>query len=164
MVSKAMRILAIPILVILLLGLACRSDSENSKESFPDLANYHGRKEDLLILEGRQVVPAALERIENKSTPHRTAIMFFLGNGEYKEALPVLRTIVDDKSDPHRGVALIAVFQIDELIGKRYATRYKNSEGRLGEVANDILQRKAYLLERRSYSEALRDYLSEKYF
>ena len=90
-------------------------------------------------------------------------MMSFLGNGEYREALRVLEQIILDGTDPDRNVALLAVFQIDNEIGEKYATHYRSDSGRLGAASNDILMGKPYLYKRTTYLESLTNYLERKY-
>ncbi len=156
-----MRLLFVILIIqTILLQISCRQ----STVSFPDLESYHGRAEDLLILEGPAIVPEAIERVKDRNTYKRPFIMAFLGNGAYKEAEPLMEDIVNDSTDPHRGVALLALFRIDPESGKKYASLYSQSEGDLGRIAHDILVNEPYLYARTSYSQAWLNYLSDTYF
>lgn len=162
--SQSFKLIFFPLILILqvlLLQVACSRDAH---KNFPDLENYNGQTEDLLIIEGDGIVPEAIEKVKTKTTPKRTFIMLFLGNGMYQEAAPVMEQIVLDETDPNREVALAALFQIDNEIGTRYAHLYSVNEGKLGGIANDILQDKSYLHERKTYFQALRGYIAEMYF
>jgi len=129
----------------------------------PDYSVYHGAPQDLLIFEGRCVVPTAIEAIQDRSLARRPNIIDFLGNGAYKEALEPLVHIVEDVSDPDRDFAVIAVFQIDNEKGRELAKKYATEESDLGKCSRDILANKDYLHDRTSYLEAWRHYISITY-
>lgn len=129
----------------------------------PEYRSYNGQVEDLFIVTGKCMVPTAIEAIKDQSLFKRPFIISFLGKISSKEALPTLITIVNSESDPHRASALIAVFRIDNEIGREYAKMYENQPGELGKYSRDILAGKAYLNDRKSYMQAWRNYIMEKY-
>lgn len=112
---------------------------------------------DPLILAGERVVPLVTKEVKNKEMPRRRYAIAFLGNGSYREALPVLQTIVQDSSeaDYFRGDALISIYQIDETLGRELAQKYNGEENALGNVSNRVLTGDTELKGRRSYLDAV---------
>jgi len=112
---------------------------------------------DPLILEGESVVPLVIEKVKDQKMLRRRYAIGFLGNGSYKQALPVLQTILQDNSelDYFRGDALHSIYQIDEAAALKYAQSYRNETNYLGQVAQDLLTVKRLVPQRRSYWTAL---------
>jgi hypothetical protein len=152
-----MKIAKVFLVFYLVFQMGCGGES---KQDFPDLENYRGQSLDILVLYGEPIVPLAIQKIQDKSTPKRSFIILFLGNGEYKEAAPILEILVQDELDADRNVALVALFQIDKKLAQKYAVQYKNEKSKLGEISKDIWLDKPYLYKRTSYFEALLGYYS----
>lgn len=112
---------------------------------------------DPLIIAGEKVVPLVLKEIQNKNMLRRRYAIGFLGNGSYKQALPVLEDILQDSSEKDyiRGDALHAIYMIDESLGNQYARRFINQTDYLGQISKRILSGDISLKERRSYSDAV---------
>jgi hypothetical protein len=145
-------------LLVLLCVSGCSNRSpEGTLEEFYNYNEPGNESLDPLILAGKKVVPLVIEKVKNKNMPRRRLAIEFLGNGSYEQALPVLKQIMtDDSEEAHfRAAALIAVFQIDEESGKRFAQENRYKADDLGEVARDILESKEYLKSRRTYFDAL---------
>lgn len=111
---------------------------------------------DPLILAGNKVVPLIIEKIRDRNMKRRRLAIDFLGNGEYRQALPTLEKIMLDETEERRfrETALISIFRIDKKLGDKFAQQYKN-DGGLGKIAQDILSNKDYLDNRRTYLDAL---------
>jgi hypothetical protein len=112
---------------------------------------------DPLIIAGDKVAPAVIEAVNDEKTPKRRYGILFLGNGAYKEALPTLRSILDNprESEYIRGDALQSIFLIDFVEGQQRADLYKNDPNYLGGIARDILANEEYLQKRRSVIDAI---------
>src|SRR5262249_34357032 len=112
---------------------------------------------DPLILAGDKVVPLVIEAVKNKEMERRRYAIAFLGNGSYKQAIPVLEEILGDASEKDyvRGDALQSIYQIDDALGLHYAQEHQDSLDSLGQRAKDILSGRDYIKERRSYADAL---------
>lgn len=112
---------------------------------------------DPLILGGDGVVPRVLAALPSKDMPRRRYAMAFLGNGAYRDALPVLRRILTDENelDIFRGDALQAICQIDAAEGKQTAPRFVSRGDYLGSTANTIAQQGCDT-ERRTPEQAAR--------
>jgi len=131
----------------------------------PEYENYHGDYRDLLIVRGRCVLDASIKAVDDRPHPKRLMIVSFLGNGGYKEALPKLVGLVDDENEDKRvrASALVAVFQIDDQLGRAIASNYSSADDALGASAIDILENEDYLHRRKSALEAYRDVISAEY-
>ena len=129
----------------------------------PDYSASSGYPQDLLILEGSCVVPTAIEAIQDRTLPKRPFVMDFLGNGAYDEALEPLVKMAADETEPHRAVAIIAVFKINNEKGRELARRYEAENGELGKISRDILANKDYLHARKGYWQAWRSYIDMTY-
>lgn len=129
----------------------------------PDYDSYSGEVVDLLIVSGDCVVPTAIEAIQDRRRSKRPFIIGFLGQTARQEALAPLVQIVNDESDPHRGVAIIAIFRIDPEKGRDLANNFKVEQSDLGANSRDILLDKQYLHARTTYLGALRRYIIVKY-
>ena len=112
---------------------------------------------DPLILAGDRVVPLVIREVKNPQMPRRRYAISFLGNGAYREALPVLQHILLNEGEVEyfRGDALLAIFRIDPSSGDRHANKFRNRKDYLGQVAKDIIQRDDFIYYRRSYQNAL---------
>ena len=145
------------IIVLAVLTAACASTSPET--ALGQFYTYKGPEDtmiDPLILAGDKVVPLVIERVKDKRMPRRRYAIGFLGNGSYRQALPVLREIVQDRSeeDYFRGDALQSIYMIDEGLGLSLAERYKSETDYIGDVAKDLLGERRHVPERRSYFAA----------
>lgn len=84
---------------------------------------------DPLILAGKPVVPIVLDALGDKKLKRRRYAIGFLGNGGYKEALPMLQRIAADESEEKwiREDALESIYLIDEKLGLKLVTKYQSS-------------------------------------
>lgn len=96
---------------------------------------------DPLILGGDDVVPLVLAALPNKEMPRRRYAIAFLGNGAYRQALPVLRQVLADEEEAAivRGDAFDAICHIDPAEGKQRAPTFAHVESYLGARANEVL-------------------------
>lgn len=152
-----MKLIIILSFFILLFATACSHKSPDAV--LEEFYNYHepdSESLDPLILAGEKVVPLIIEKIQDKYMNRRRLAIDFLGNGEYKQALPVLQKIMQDENEEQhfRQTCLISIFQIDKTVGTEFAQYYKNDIV-LGEISKDILSNKEYLHYRRTYIDAL---------
>lgn len=110
---------------------------------------------DPLILAGNDVVPVVIREVRKASMPKRRYAIGFLGNGGYREALPVLRQLLADpkESEIIRGDALEAIAQIDKREGQQLAQAWAQGDGFLGLTAREVLS--GVEPKRRTYLEAL---------
>jgi len=150
------------IILLCLVTLLCVSgcSTRSPEAALEEFYNYNepgNESLDPLILAGKKAVPLVIEKVKDKNMPRRRLAIEFLGNGSYEQSLPVLKQIMtDDSEEAHfRATALIAVFQIDEELGRRFAQENKDKADDLGEAARDILESKEYLRSRRTYFDAL---------
>jgi hypothetical protein len=111
---------------------------------------------DPLILAGDTVVPEVLTQVTKKNMPRRRYAIGFLGNGSYKEALPVLEVILQDpnEEDYIRGDALQSIYMIDESRGRGFAQRYRDHQDYLGDISRRVIAGDSQLKMRRTYSQA----------
>jgi len=112
---------------------------------------------DPLIKAGSAVVPLVLKEVKNKNMPRRRYAIAFLGNGSYREALPVLEAILNDptEEDYIRGDALQSIYMIDQVRSKEFAQTYGKNEDYLGDVSRRIIKGDNQLNKRRSYLDAV---------
>ncbi len=112
---------------------------------------------DPLIIAGDKVVPLVLNEVESKTMPRRRYAIAFLGNGSYKEALPLLTSILEDSTeeDYFRADALISIYMIDQSAGQEFAQKHKHEENNLGDVSRRLLSGDTEIIKRRSYADAM---------
>ena len=146
--------------VFLVLFSSCNltSSPEAALEQFYNNAGPEDTLIDPLIIAGDKVVPLVLREVKNKNMPRRRYAIGFLGNGSYREALPVLEAILQDagEEDYFRGDALHSIYQIDESLGRELAQNYKGTANTLGDISRQVLEGDADLKKRRSYLDAVR--------
>lgn len=155
--TRANKYLALICLTILLIPhLACAGSPEDGLRNFFSNQGSEETLMDPLILAGDEVVPLILERIKDKNMPRRRYAIGFLGNGSYKQAIPILENILKDatEKDYFRGDALQSIYQADEVTGLRLAQIYQGAPGHLGKVATDLVTTRNHLPPRRSYLDA----------
>jgi hypothetical protein len=146
--------------IILLAALAAACASHSPEVALGKFYSYDRAEDQLmdpLILAGDKVVPLVIEKVKDKNMSRRRYAIGFLGNGSYREALPVLQGILQDKTEKNyfRGDALQSIYRIDENLGLNLAQQYKNEGSFVGNIANDLLGEKKYLMERQTYTAAL---------
>jgi HEAT repeat protein len=111
------------------------------KEFYKDNHDLKGSAlADILIINSKKVCPLVCKEIKDKNMPHRRYAIGFLGNEKYKPAKKVLIEILSDETelDHFRADALIALYQLDESIGKEYVSEYKQQDDFLGYVAKHL--------------------------
>ena len=127
------------------------------------MENFHtasGRCEgmlmDPLILNADRVKARVIRDIADPAMDKRRYAIGFLGNCEIREALPALRTILNDVSekDYFRGDALQSIFLIDEAEGLQRAGTFSDRDDFLGLIARDLLGGQSAIY-RRTYADAL---------
>ncbi len=145
------------IIFFTMLTMACGAKSPESI-----LAEFYVNKGaedqliDPLILAGDRVVPLVIEKVKDKDMPRRRYAIGFLGNGSYRQALPVLQQILQNRTerDYFRGDALQSIYQIDTQLGTDCAQRYQDGNDYVSRIAKKILTGDSSLKERRSYWDA----------
>ena len=112
---------------------------------------------DPLILAGAKVVPLVLERIQDPSMPKRIVAIWFLGNGGYKEAIPVIQRMLQNESEDiySRAYSLIALYQLDRPNGLKQSKAFYTRSDFLGKIAMEVMRETEYVTQRRSYLDAL---------
>ena len=112
---------------------------------------------DPLIRNGRRVVPLVIAAVPHRQMRLRRYAIRFLGNGRYREALPVLEQVLSDDSELFyfRADALEGIFRISPERARELAPRYSGSEGLLGRVAGDIVAGRSLASRTRSYWQAV---------
>jgi len=112
---------------------------------------YNGDHEpeldDPLIEAGAKMVPAICEAIANRDMKLRRYAISALGFIGDKRAIPLLETILNDKTeeDYFRGDALHALYLIDETQGAIYAAQHKNENKYLNLIGSAIEKKEAWL-------------------
>jgi len=139
--------------LLVMLSVACGAKSPEA--ALAEFYEYDGMEEQLmdpLIRAGEKVVPLVIEKVKDKNMPRRRYAIGFLGNGAYRQALPVLQQILQDttEEDYFRGDALQSIYQIDESLGVSYARKYQGESNYVGKIAKDILAGSSWLKERRT--------------
>ena len=114
---------------------------------------------DPLILHSRRVAPLVIREIDRPEMPRRRYAISFLGQATVREALPVLRRILEDahEQDYFRADALGAIHSIDSSEGRRLAADYAATQNLLGKVAGEIVSG-THVPFRRTYWQALAGY------
>lgn len=139
--------------LLVMLSAACGAKSpEAALAEFYEYDGMEGQLMDPLIRAGDKVVPLVIEKVRDKNMPRRRYAIGFLGNGSYRQALPVLQQILQDttEEDYFRGDALQSIYQIDESLGVSYAQRYQGESNYVGKIAGEILAGSSWLKERRT--------------
>lgn len=152
---------AIGLILLTFIVSACTTKSPQA--ALEEFYTYDGAEDmlmDPLILAGEDVVPLVIEKIKDKNMPRRRYAIGFLGNGEYRQALPVLQQILQDETekDYFRGDALQSIYMIDEPLGVELAQQHTGESNFVGWIAKSILKGEEWLKLRRSYSDAARGY------
>lgn len=120
-------------------------------------------KADPLIVMGDSVVPVLMKEIKNKEMPKRMVAIYFLGDFGYRDALPVLESILQDETEHEnvRAGVLYSIYQLDSEAGMKYAQTYRDSQG-IGNTAKSLLKEGVPKVEKRSYSAAILSYYSNE--
>jgi hypothetical protein len=151
--------------IVLALGLwwaVAEGPLRNPEAALREFYEARDRAEDQLmdplILNGRRVVPLVIAAVPNKQMERRRYAIGFLGNGKYREALPVLEEVLSDESERFyfRADALEGIFQISPERARELAPRYLGGEDLLGRVAQDIVAGRNPVYWTRSYWQAFR--------
>jgi HEAT repeat protein len=144
-------------MLLITLTLACRSKSpESALSEFYVFRGAEDQLMDPLILAGDKVVPVVIERVNDRDMPRRRYAIAFLGNGSYRQAIPVLEQILQDRTekDYFRGDALESLYKIDMQVGTNYAQKYQTENDHLRRTATKILAGDSSMKQRRSYWDA----------
>lgn len=152
----------IPLIFFMSLVSACsQKQPQQYLDEYYVWFSNEGAMTDPLIVAGDEVVPLVIEAVKNKDMVKRPQAISFLGNSGDREAIPVLESIINDKSDELRDWALGAIYQIDNELGKEIARKFEKEEGALGSLARSIITSKYYRVKR-TYAEALISYYTNK--
>ena len=111
---------------------------------------------DPLILNSDTVAAVVILSVKDKSMKKRRYAIGFLGNEKISEALPVLRSILADKSEEEyfRADALESIYQIDRTEGLSLAQNCQSSEDFLSYIASGLISGE-HIPFQRTYIEAL---------
>jgi len=154
-------IIVLLLLIILKCYIALHPTPEEALQDFYRDPIESGRAEDMLIdpliICGNDVVPLIMKEIVNPDMPSRNYAIFFLGNGEYVEAQPLLEEIVakPNESSGIKQLALQSIWRINPERGKQLALLYQNEENSLGYTARLIINHPEQLPSKRTYWDAL---------
>ena len=112
---------------------------------------------DPLIMAGADVLPIVIEQVSNPELPGRRYAITFLGHQSCQQAVPTLERILmsDAEADIFRGDCLQSLAMIDPDLGNRYAQRFAEQDGYLGQRARELLADSDTLPPRRTYWDAL---------
>jgi hypothetical protein len=140
--------------------LGCAKNPEKAFEQFLNEDRPGPWEEEIvpLVLAGDDVVPLVIQHIRDSSAVRRSMAIRFLGNGGYRDALPTLRTILEDRREPryHRVEALIAIYRIDQDEGITLARQaIRNGDDALTLCSRTILEDPQSLPDHISYIAAL---------
>ncbi|MBO1021474.1 hypothetical protein IPV08_16050 [Methylobacterium sp. SD274] len=91
---------------------------------------------------GKAVAPLIIAELPNRAMPRRRYAIEFLGEGGYREALPVLEMIARNSAELEyfRGDALLAISEIDLSLARKVASGLTDTTGHLGGIAKAVLQ------------------------
>ncbi len=164
--SRLSKLFMVVITLVAIWCLGCNrtsvsgSDQTSSEDALKRFYDSNGPEDTLmdpLIKAGSAVVPLVLKEVKNKNMPRRRYAIAFLGNGSYREALPVLEAILNDptEEDYIRGDALQSIYMIDQVRSKEFAQTYGKNEDYLGDVSRRIIKGDNQLNKRRSYLDAV---------
>ena len=136
-------------LTILFGSYACQSLNETSvptvDEIMEDFYHAEGRAEDMLmdplIIHVEIVKQRVIQEIQDPTMDKRRYAILFLGNERIKEALPVLRKILNnqEEKDYFRGDALESIYRIDSAEGIQRAKEFINQKDYLGNLSREIV-------------------------
>jgi HEAT repeat protein len=114
---------------------------------FYELRDNESALDDPLIRRGKAMIPAICEAIEHKDMKARRYAISALGYIKDPSALPCLERILQDPNeiDYFRGDALLAIYRIDEPLGRRYADRYKDENSHLARC-HDLIENNSFAL------------------
>jgi hypothetical protein len=146
---------------LLLLGLVCWvyysafPSEADALEVFYAAQVSEDEQLDALIAARGDVVPMVVAAVRHASMPKRRYAVAFLGNSGRRDALPVLRRIVEDETEEAqiRGDALESMARIDLGSVAALTPRYRGRADYLGGSARAI--EKGELLPRRERGEAM---------
>jgi HEAT repeat protein len=147
---------AVTIFFILLLTACGTKSPETALVEFYAPGGAEDQIMDPLILAGDKVVPLVIEAVKDRNKPRRIYAIGFLGNGSYKQALPVLQEILQDNTENEnfRSAALRAIYDIDKQLGASHAKKYELQDDYLGRQAKAMLKANSSLMTHRSYLDA----------
>lgn len=117
--------------------------------AFYDLSDHEPEIDDPLIAAGRPMVPAICEAIAHQDMKYRRYAIGALGYiGDHK-AVPTLVGLLENASEKayFRSDALLAIYQIDQPLGTRYARQYRYADKPIAMIAEAILRGERGLLE-----------------
>lgn len=146
---------------VLVLGIACWAyyaafpSAAHALDVFYAAQVSEDEQLDALIAARGDVVPIVVAAVQHASMPKRRYAVAFLGNSGRREAVPVLRKIVEDETEEVqiRGDALESLARIDLGSVAALTPQYRGRADYLGSSARAI--EKGDLLPRRERGEAM---------
>jgi|GEM_PF-1026026 len=117
--------------------------------AFYDLSDHVPEIDDPLIAAGRPMVPAICEAIAHQDMKYRRYAIGALGYIGDRKAVPTLVGLLENASEKayFRSDALLAIYQIDQPLGTRYARQYRYADKPIAMIAEAILRGERWLLE-----------------
>ena len=117
--------------------------------AFYDLSDHEPEIDDPLIAAGRPMVPAICEAIAHQDMKYRRYAIGALGYIGDRKAVPTLVGLLENASEKayFRSDALLAIYQIDQPLGTRYARQYRYADKPIAMIAEAILRGDRGLLE-----------------
>ncbi len=117
----------------------------SAEEVMRDFYGAEGRAEDMLadpiILNADLVAPVVIEAVKDPQMELRRYAIGFLGSARVEASLPVLRHILEDKTeiDYFRSDALESIYLIDRTEGTNLAREHADADDHLGYIAKELL-------------------------
>lgn len=117
--------------------------------AFYDLSDHEPEIDDPLIAAGRPMVPAICEAISHQDMKYRRYAIGALGYIGDRKAVPTLVGLLENAGEKayFRSDALLAIYQIDQPLGMRYARQYRYADKPIAMIAEAILRGDRGLLE-----------------
>lgn len=117
--------------------------------AFYDLSDHEPEIDDPLIAAGRPMVPAICEAVAHPDMKYRRYAIGALGYIGDRKAVATLVGLLENASEKayFRGDALLAIYQIDQPLGTRYARQYRYADKPIAMIAEAILRGDRWLLE-----------------
>lgn len=117
--------------------------------AFYDLSDHEPEIDDPLIAAGRPMVPAICEAISHQDMKYRRYAIGALGYIGDRKAVPTLVGLLENAGEKayFRSDALLAIYQIDQPLGTRYARQYRYADKPIAMIAEAILRGDRWLLE-----------------
>ncbi len=117
--------------------------------AFYDLSDHEPEIDDPLIEAGPKMVPAICEAVVHQDMKYRRYAIGALGYIGDRKAVPTLVGLLENSGEKayFRSDALLAIYQIDQPLGTRYARQYRYADKPIAMIAEAILRGDRGLLE-----------------